>query len=187
MDALAISFGTAHGLYKGTPKLDFVRLSEIARRTGKPLVLHGGTGVTDDDFRKAISLGIAKINFYTQISVAAVERTRQVLQDDPELISYPQLLERAREGVKEAVGHQMRVFGSAGICDRFPDICVACEACVLPTDPLAPSTGLAEGASETTSAPASARSGEPTRHMGRDEVTDLIEAVTRAVVEGLEG
>lgn len=176
VDALAISFGTAHGLYKGTPKLDFGRLNEIARRTQKPLVLHGGTGVADDDFRKAISLGIAKINFYTQISVAAVERTRAVLQEDLELISYPLLLQRAREGVKEAVGHQMRVFGSAGICDRFPDICAECDACVLPDDSL-----HTDPPSEASAAPPAA-----TQQLTRDETTELIKAVTRAVMEGLE-
>ncbi len=172
IDALAISFGTAHGLYKGTPKLDFGRLNEIARRTQKPLVLHGGTGVTDDDFRKAISLGIAKINFYTQISVAAVERARAVLAADPDLISYPELLERAREGVKDAVAHQMRVFGSAGICDRFPDICAECDACVLPTDSLAPSEEPAPG--------------DTSERMTQDETADLIKAVTHAVLEGLK-
>ncbi len=178
VDALAISFGTAHGLYKGTPKLDFPRLKEIARRTQKPLVLHGGTGVTFNDFRKAISLGIAKINFYTQISVAAVERTREVLREDPDLISYPDLLLRAREAVKEAVGYQMRVFGSAGICDRFPDICAECDACVLPTSSLTTASTDSQA-----SAPAEP---EPSQHMGRDEVTELIQAVTRAVVEGIK-
>ncbi len=175
IDALAISFGTAHGLYKGTPKLDFGRLNEIARRTQKPLVLHGGTGVTDDDFRKAISLGIAKINFYTQISVAAVERTRAVLATEPDLISYPELLERARQGVKIAVAHQMRVFGSAGICDRFPDICTECDACVLPSAPLT-----------TDGAPAAAATGDASAPMTQDDTADLVKAVTHAVLEGLK-
>jgi fructose-bisphosphate aldolase class II len=66
IDALAVAIGNAHGKYRGEPKLDFPRLQAIQEQTGLPLVLHGGSGISDADFRKAISLGIHKINFYTQ-------------------------------------------------------------------------------------------------------------------------
>jgi len=166
VDALAISFGTAHGLYRGTPKLDFARLEEIARRTRIPLVLHGGTGVADEDFRRAIARGIAKINYYTQLSVAAVEATRAALQADPELVSYPRLLQAAREGIKKVVAHQMDVFGSTGVCERYPEICVECNLCVPPNAPL------------------------PKRErnipLNEAEIRELVEAVTQAVVKGLQ-
>lgn len=168
VDALAISFGTAHGLYRGTPQLDFPRLAEIARRTQIPLVLHGGTGVADEDFRRAISLGIAKINYYTQMSVAAVECCRRTLQANPELVSYPQLLKAAREAIKEVIRHQMEVFGSAGICERFPELCTECDRCVPPRTPLREP------------------SFSPPSKLTETELHELVEAVTRAVVEGLQ-
>lgn len=72
VDALAIAVGNAHGAYKLPPKLDFERIETIARTIDVPLVLHGGSGLTDDDFRRAIRLGISKVNIFTDINVAAV-------------------------------------------------------------------------------------------------------------------
>jgi len=71
VDALAISIGNQHGLYKGEPKLDFERLKNIRQRVKCGLVLHGGTGISDKDFVKAIQYGINKINIYTAMDVAA--------------------------------------------------------------------------------------------------------------------
>jgi fructose-bisphosphate aldolase class II len=88
IDALAVAIGNAHGKYKGEPKLDFARLDAIRQQTGLPLVLHGGSGISDADFRRAIELGIHKINFYTgmsQAALAAVEQrmaNRQPLYDE---------------------------------------------------------------------------------------------------------
>ncbi|MBS2288373.1 class II fructose-bisphosphate aldolase, partial [Salmonella enterica subsp. enterica serovar Typhimurium] len=88
IDALAVAIGNAHGKYKGEPKLDFPRLDAIRQQTGLPLVLHGGSGISDTDFRRAIELGIHKINFYTgmsQAALAAVEQrmaNRQPLYDE---------------------------------------------------------------------------------------------------------
>lgn len=70
IDALAASFGTAHGIYKEKPKLDFDRISKIRELTGLPLVMHGGSGVSPEDYRKAISCGIRKINYYSYMSRA---------------------------------------------------------------------------------------------------------------------
>ena len=72
VDALAIAVGNAHGDYKCPPKLDFDRISEIAAAVDVPLVLHGGSGLSDDDFREAIKRGIAKINIFTDINKAQV-------------------------------------------------------------------------------------------------------------------
>lgn len=65
LDALACSFGTVHGLYSGEPHLSFQVLTEIRRRANVPLVMHGGSGVSDEDFLKAIDAGIRKVNYYT--------------------------------------------------------------------------------------------------------------------------
>lgn len=73
VDALAIAVGNAHGAYKLPPKLDFERIKTIAREVDVPLVLHGGSGLTDDDFRKAIKEGISKVNIFTDINIAAVK------------------------------------------------------------------------------------------------------------------
>lgn len=70
IDALAPAIGTAHGIYKSEPKLDFERLAEISRRTDLPLVLHGGSGLDAEQVKKAISLGVAKVNIGTEFKMA---------------------------------------------------------------------------------------------------------------------
>ena len=70
VDALAIAVGSAHGAYKFPPKLDFARIQNIRDTIPTPLVLHGGSGLTDEDFRRAIACGISKINIFTDINVA---------------------------------------------------------------------------------------------------------------------
>ena len=73
VDALAIAVGNAHGAYKLPPKLDFERIRTIAKTVDVPLVLHGGSGLTDNDFRQAIQEGISKVNIFTDINIAAVK------------------------------------------------------------------------------------------------------------------
>jgi fructose-bisphosphate aldolase class II len=113
VDALAVSIGNAHGFYRGKPQLDFERLKAIADATPVPLVLHGGSGVSDDDFRTAISMGICKINIYTEMSAAASGRVRE-LTGSQERMDYPTLLLEARKSVKSVVVHKLRTFGSSG-------------------------------------------------------------------------
>ena len=79
IDALAPSFGTAHGIYKAKPMLDFERVRVISENTGLPLVMHGGSGVSEDDFRRAIKAGIRKINYYTYMSNAGSRAVRELL------------------------------------------------------------------------------------------------------------
>lgn len=74
VDALAIAIGTAHGAYKSTPKLDLERLTAIRDTVDVPLVLHGGSGLSDDDFRNTIARGIAKVNIFTDCHQAYAER-----------------------------------------------------------------------------------------------------------------
>ena len=69
VDTLAVAIGTAHGVYKGEPKLDFERLSAINDRVGIPLVLHGGSGVPDAAIREAIKRGICKVNIATELKI----------------------------------------------------------------------------------------------------------------------
>jgi len=115
VDALAVAIGNSHGRYKGEPRLDFERLRAIREVTNIPLVLHGGSGISAGDFRKAISLGIAKINFYTGMSDAAIESVRKSIGDiGSRYNDYPEMINAVRRSVSEVVAGQMEIFGSAG-------------------------------------------------------------------------
>ena len=92
---------------------DFQRLKEIADATSVPLVLHGGSGISDNDLRRGISLGICKINIYTEMSVAASGRIRE-LAGSSDRMEYPSLLLESRASVKAVVVHKLRTFGSSG-------------------------------------------------------------------------
>ena len=80
IDALAPSFGTAHGIYKSTPVLDLDRVKVIAEKTGLPQVMHGGSGVSVEDYRTAIRNGIRKINYYSYMSKAGVNAVKTMLE-----------------------------------------------------------------------------------------------------------
>ena len=79
IDALAPSFGTAHGIYKAKPMLDLERVRIISEKTGLPLVMHGGSGISEEDYRRAIRAGIRKINYYTYMSNAGTGAVQEVL------------------------------------------------------------------------------------------------------------
>ncbi|HLP17228.1 MAG TPA: ketose 1,6-bisphosphate aldolase [Bacteroidota bacterium] len=117
IDALAIAFGNAHGKYKGDPILDFTRLDAIKKSVGIPLVLHGGSGIPDEDFRKAISLGIAKVNYFTGMAQASIDTLKTaVTHHNVELKynAYPDLMLQVQNNVSAVVAAQMAVFGSVG-------------------------------------------------------------------------
>ena len=106
IDALAVAIGTAHGKYKTKPVLDINRLAEIYAVSDKPLVLHGGSGLSDDDFRNTIANGIRKINICTEMCIAAREAylasaNHEILFDD------------AKNAVKRVVQGKMQLFGSS--------------------------------------------------------------------------
>ena len=113
VDALAVAIGNAHGFYKGDPKLDFDRLREIALKTSIPLVLHGGSGISNEDLQKAISLGISKINIYTEMSAASASKMKELTSQTDGPLDYPTMLKQAREAVKDVVREKIRIFGSA--------------------------------------------------------------------------
>lgn len=113
IDALAVAVGSVHGIYKGTPELDIPRLARIRELAGVPLVLHGGSGLSDDDFRQAIANGIAKINVYTDLSQAAMAKIRTA-QGMPQNTDFGQFMAQVVDTIKEAVTEKMRIFGSVG-------------------------------------------------------------------------
>lgn len=109
IDALAPSFGTAHGIYKSKPVLDLERVKAIARKTGLPLVMHGGSGVSDDDYRGAIRNGIRKINYYSYMSRAAVDAAREMLSAQ-EVTFWHDLALAARNAMQADAERAMKVF-----------------------------------------------------------------------------
>ncbi len=115
VDALAIAVGNAHGAYKLPPKLDFERIRTIAKTVDVPLVLHGGSGLTDNDFRQAIKDGISKVNIFTDINVAAVEAEFKKFSDMNKGII--DLIPAAVEAVKLATMEKMKLFSSDGKAD----------------------------------------------------------------------
>ncbi|MEM3554190.1 MAG: class II fructose-1,6-bisphosphate aldolase [Candidatus Bathyarchaeia archaeon] len=137
VDALAVSIGTSHGAYKfkGEPQLDFERLKQIRERVKVPLVLHGASsvpqwiiekatkygaelsgakGIPEEHIRKAISLGITKINIDTDLRLAFTATVREVLANSPKEFDPRKILGPAKEVMKEVVKAKMRLFGSSG-------------------------------------------------------------------------
>ena len=110
-DALAIAVGTSHGAYKFKPQLDFERIETIASLIDQPLVLHGGSGLTDDDFRKAIAAGISKINIFTDLNVACLKAAHDGYAAG---VGMTDVMGRMSEAVKEATMKKMLLFGSNG-------------------------------------------------------------------------
>lgn len=108
VDALAVAVGTSHGAYKFPPKLDFERIKNIADNIEAPLVLHGGSGLSDDDFRKTIKMGISKINIFTDINVAAAEGIiKKFVSIDRGITD---LIPSSVEAIKEAAITKMMLF-----------------------------------------------------------------------------
>lgn len=111
VDALAVAIGTVHGPYKGQPALDLELLREIRGRTTIPLVLHGGSGLSDQDFRNVVANGINKVNFYTHFSLAAAAKVAELIKGGKPL-GYPDLTTAAEQEIKSIVAHQIGVFGT---------------------------------------------------------------------------
>lgn len=114
VDSLAIAVGTAHGVYKGIPKIDFDRITEIRNIVDVPLVLHGSSGVDYDSLRKAVSLGICKINIDTDLRASFTKAIHEFIEENPTVIDPRKLLGPARAAMKEVIKEKMEVFGSVG-------------------------------------------------------------------------
>ena len=113
VDSLAVGIGTAHGIYKGIPKLDVERLSEIRNVVSIPLVLHGTSGVPDETVAEAVKRGICKVNYATELRVAFSEGVKTVMAADPDVYDPKKYNKAGRERVKELVRKRIRNLGSA--------------------------------------------------------------------------
>ncbi|MGI6037550.1 MAG: class II fructose-1,6-bisphosphate aldolase [Limnochordia bacterium] len=114
VDALAIAIGTAHGVYKGEPRLDFQRLEKISQAVDIPLVLHGASGLPDESVKRAVSLGIAKINIDTEIRQAFAQGVKDAIANNPDEIDPRKILAPAKERMQALVQSKMRLFGCSG-------------------------------------------------------------------------
>lgn len=110
-DALAVAIGTAHGPYKSKPVLDIDRLSQIYKVSEKPLVLHGGSGLSDDDFRNTIANGIRKINICTEMCVAAYQGYSDAYHNQ---LGFENSIQYVKNAVKEVVKGKIQLFQSCG-------------------------------------------------------------------------
>ena len=110
VDALAVAVGNAHGDYKFPPKLDFDRITAIREFTGTPLVLHGGSGLSDDDFREAVRRGVCKINIFTDLDKAGKAGIEKGLKNGAS--SMMGLIPYEIDAMKEVVRNKIELFGS---------------------------------------------------------------------------
>jgi len=118
VDALAVAVGTAHGVYKAKPQLNLERLREIRAALDCPIVLHGGSGLSDDDFRNAIRDGVAKLNIHTDLCIAGMSAMRAMCAEidpsKPATSDYLRTRTAKVAAIKECVKHKMELFGSVG-------------------------------------------------------------------------
>lgn len=113
VDCLAVAIGTAHGRYKGTPHIDFDRLEQIVKACGDtPLVLHGGSGTGDENLKKAVKLGIQKVNLATELIVAGKEELEEFIKD-PNFDKW-QLIPSFKRGYMNRLAHYVELFDQAG-------------------------------------------------------------------------
>jgi tagatose 1,6-diphosphate aldolase GatY/KbaY len=114
IDSLAVAIGTAHGLYKGEPKLDFNRLKTLRGMVSIPLVLHGASDLPDEMVQKAIEYGISKVNVATDLKIPFSNAIKQYFKDHPNESDPRKYISPAKIAMKEVVRHKIEVCGSAG-------------------------------------------------------------------------
>ena len=114
VSSLAVAIGTAHGVYKGTPKLDVERLKEIRKLVEIPLVLHGASGLSDESVQECIREGICKVNFATELRIAYSDGVKAVLAENPDVFDPKVYGKAGRERVKELVKNRIAVCGCCG-------------------------------------------------------------------------
>ena len=112
--SLAVAIGTAHGVYKGEPKLDLDRLTEIRKLVDIPLVLHGASGLSDEAVKESIKRGICKVNFATELRIAYSNGVKKVLSENPDVFDPKKYGAVGRENVKQLVMNRMKVCGCDG-------------------------------------------------------------------------
>lgn len=114
VNSLAVAIGTAHGIYKSMPKLDYTRLEKIREVVDVPLVLHGASGLTDDQLINCVSRGITKVNIATELRIAWTNALKTVLEEKVDKFDPKVAARVAREEVKKIVMEKISVLGSAG-------------------------------------------------------------------------
>ncbi|WP_193556168.1 class II fructose-1,6-bisphosphate aldolase [Paenibacillus ginsengarvi] len=116
---LAPAIGTAHGIYKGEPKIDFDRIKRIASLVDVPLVLHGGSGIPEEQVRRAVSLGMAKMNVATELRIVFSDAIKAIFAQNPEENDPRKYMVPAKKALKEAAIEKMRLCGSFGKAKDF--------------------------------------------------------------------
>ncbi|QTH44138.1 class II fructose-1,6-bisphosphate aldolase [Cohnella sp. LGH] len=111
---LAPAIGTAHGIYKGDPNIDFDRIGRIAAKVSVPLVLHGGSGIPEDQVRRAVSLGMSKMNVATELRIVFSDAIKEVFAKNPEENDPRKYMVPAKQALKAAAIEKMRLCGSIG-------------------------------------------------------------------------
>ena len=114
VSSLAVAIGTAHGFYVGTPVLDKPRVSAIKEVVDVPLVLHGASGLSEEDVRECVERGMCKVNFATELRVAYTDAVKKLLEEKPETFDPKKLGVVAMEAVKEQVIARMKMCGCDG-------------------------------------------------------------------------
>ncbi|OCG71758.1 class II aldolase, tagatose bisphosphate family [Gilliamella sp. Occ3-1] len=114
IDSLAVAIGSAHGMYKGEPKLDFERLAKIRNKVDIPLVLHGASGIPEAMVKKSISLGICKVNVATELKIAFSDALKQDFKLHPDVNDPRHYMQPAKAAMKKIVEDKIRICGSAG-------------------------------------------------------------------------
>ena len=114
VDSLAIGIGTAHGVYKVKPVLNTPRISEVKEVVDVPLVLHGSSGLSDEDVRDCVKRGMCKVNFATELRQEYLKATRKLLSEDDTVIDPKKIGKVAMEAVKKQVEYRMKVCGCDG-------------------------------------------------------------------------
>ncbi len=116
IDFFAPAIGTAHGIYKGEPKIDFDLLCEIAKRVGIPIAIHGGTGLSKEIFNKCIHLGGAKVNVSTQIKHTYKDSYEKYFKENPQDYEPVKVVKYVHDNIKKTAKEFIKIFGSEGKC-----------------------------------------------------------------------
>ncbi len=114
VDSLAVAIGTAHGVYKGTPRLDLNRLSQLREAVSVPLVLHGTSGVPEETVRECIRRGICKVNYATDLRMAFTQGIREAFARNPQVFDPKEYGAAARDRVRAYVEARIALCGSSG-------------------------------------------------------------------------
>ena len=112
VDSLAVAIGTSHGFYVGTPVLDKERVAQLKEATEAPLVMHGASGLSEEDVRDCASRGIAKVNFATELRVAYTDAMRKLLSENPDIYDPKKPGKAGMDAVKEIVKSRIIMCGS---------------------------------------------------------------------------